>query len=196
MLISYILVKAVKTPELNTYVMKKVLYICLASTMFLLSCSSDDSVPLTHEMGEWELNSFILSDLPEGFEGREGVIVAINALRFGGSVFEQYELSLNSDQTYSRKITFEVGPSARDNGTWVLDEDDFLILTNEDGDDIEFEIVQNRNEQLWWAEPANFTMFHDSVTSEDLEGLTDEEEEALLNIVPLNLVYAFERVEE
>jgi hypothetical protein len=172
--------------------MKKSFYLLFASFV-LLSCGKDDGPVITHEMGTWELDSYILSNVPEGFKQKnEGQILAVNEISFGGGVtIESYELTLNSDMTYKRTIGV-TGPDIKDDGTWVF-EDDVLTLTPEDEDEQEYRIEENDNDQLWWSVESQFLLLHDTVTADYYNSLDNEGQNELFTAVSIDLVYAFER---
>lgn len=176
--------------------MKKIFIFLLMASLFS-SCGGDDEPVMTHEMGSWELDSFILANVPLDYSNNEGRIFAVNQISFGGGlVLDSYELTLNSDMTYERSIGV-TGPDIRDNGQWSL-EDDILTLTEEDADeDEEYDIEENDNDQLWWSVESQFSLLKnsvaDTITQEWVDTLTDEEFFALFDVVTVDLVYAFER---
>ncbi|WP_424961079.1 hypothetical protein [Ekhidna sp.] len=176
--------------------MKKALLLSLILLALISSCGSDDEPTLTHEMGSWELDSYILVNVPADYSNNDGRIFEVDEISFGGLVIDSYEISLNSDMTYERSIGV-AGPDIKDNGTWVLD-DDVLILTGEDADqDEEYDIEENDNDQLWWSVEAQFSLIKNSVadtlTQEWVDTLTDEEFFDLFDAVSVDLIYAFER---
>ena len=181
---------------------KNLLYLLMLPLAFMLSCSSDDEPDPTHEMGNWALDSFVLINFPEAFSSNEGLIATIDAITFGGATIESYSLSLNTDNTFARSIEV-LGPNINDSGTWELSGDD-LTLTNEDGDDLEFTVELNEDDQLWLSEPAAFLfipdVYFDTVTQDYfdlLETFSDEQLDSVNDVlsqeVQLDLVYAFER---
>ncbi|MEM9298388.1 MAG: hypothetical protein AAGA64_08355 [Bacteroidota bacterium] len=169
----------------------------ILSVGLITSCGDDDSdAPPPHEVGVWELDSYILTNLPSDYASNEGVILLLDDLSFGGISFESYTLELMTNGTYTRKIEVP-GPSINDDGTWLLDDDD-LVLDSEDSDtDEEFGVERNEDDQLWLSQDVQFALIKDSVldtlTQEYVDNITQEEFNALFDNVNLDLVYAFER---
>lgn len=178
--------------QLKKKVMKKVLYLLLASAMFFISCSKDDEPVLTHEIGTWELDSYILTNLPAGFTNNEGRIFAVNEINFGGVSFDSYEITFASDFTYQREISV-TGPDLNDEGTWELDGDDLTLISDEFDDEEDYNIEENEDDQLWWSLEVQFGLLHDTTTQAYVDTLTPEELADLITPVSLDLVYAFER---
>ncbi len=171
--------------------MKKLFGLLTASIM-LLSCGKDDGPIVTHEMGIWELDSYIISNVPDGFKQKnEGSIFGVSEISFGGVIIESYELTLNSNMTYERSIGV-TGPDVKDDGIWELD-DDLLILTPEDEDEQEYRIEENDNDQLWWSVESQFLLLHDTVTADYFNSLDETGKAELFTAVSVDLVYAFER---
>ncbi|SNS69010.1 hypothetical protein SAMN05421640_0865 [Ekhidna lutea] len=175
--------------------MKKVLCL-LAASMILLSCGKDDGPVITHEMGSWDLDSFILTNLPAEYSNNEGRIFLVNQISFGGLVFESYEITFNSDLTYERSVGVP-GPDIKDNGTWELDGDDLILMSEDADQEEEYRVEQNEDDQLWWSIESQFSLVKDAIadtiTQEYIDTLTDEEFFDLFDAVSVDLVYAFER---
>ena len=164
--------------------MKRILLLLsISSVLFFSSCSSDDDPVPTHEVGEWELDSFILLNFPAGFQRNEGSVFQVGTLQLGGVVIEDYELLLNIDGTFSRDIGV-AGPDLRDVGTWELNSDgDELTLTSDDGEDEqEWDVQRNETDQLWISQQTNSfelpDIYFDTVTQaylDYLDTLTDDQ---------------------
>ncbi|MEM7110094.1 MAG: hypothetical protein AAF519_17835 [Bacteroidota bacterium] len=164
----------------------------------MISCGDDDSdsAPPPHEVGDWDLDSYLLLNLPSDYASREGQIQQLNEITFNGVAFESYTLNLMANGTYTRRIELP-GPNVNDNGTWEADDDE-LTLVSEDFDDSEdFEIERNQDDQLWLSVASQFLLIRDAVadtlTQEYVSTLSEEEFDALFDVVSLDLVYAFER---
>ncbi|MEM7297550.1 MAG: hypothetical protein AAF391_04715 [Bacteroidota bacterium] len=175
--------------------MKKSIY-ALVLASFLFSCGGDDDPVATHEVGEWELDSYILTNVPSDYSFNEGRIFAVNEISFGGIVFESYEVTFNVDKTYARTVGV-TGPDIKDNGTWELDGDDLTLSSEDFDDDEEYEVERNEDDQLWWSVSSQFSLLEDAIadtiTQEYIDSITDEEFFALFDPVTVDLVYAFER---
>ncbi len=171
---------------------KHLLYLLILPILFLAACGKDDDQPEpTHEVGTWELEGFLLSNLPNGFTGYEGLQLGLSDLNFGGVSYDSYTLDLNIDGSYS--IEIEVGLlDDEDTGTWTLDGDELILDSDEFGEQA-WDVVENEDDDLWLSQTSNFSLFHDSVTQAQLDTLTDEEINQLLNSVTLDLIFAFER---
>lgn len=175
--------------------MKKLTYF-IVITFALISCGGDDGPTITHEMGSWNLDSFILTNVPSDYSNNEGRIFGVSQISFGGVVFESYEITFNSDQTFERNIGL-AGPNVNENGTWKLEGDD-LTLTSEDGENTqEYSIEKNEDDQLWWSTGSQFSLLKNSVadtlTQEWVNTLSDDDFFALFDQVSVDLVFAFER---
>ncbi|MEM6737561.1 MAG: hypothetical protein AAGC64_07365 [Bacteroidota bacterium] len=187
--------------------MKKLLLFNI--TLFFLlcgtSCGDDDEEPtLTHEIGEWSLDSYALQNFPAGFESNEGLLLRVDQISLGGLSVESYKLVLNNDGTYTRSIDV-TGPDVNDNGTWELDDDD-LELEPEDGDFQEFSVARNENNDLWLVARNGITtafipdIYFDTVTQsylDFLDTLSNDQIDSISNVlsepVVADLVYIFER---
>jgi hypothetical protein len=178
--------------------MKKIFYTLLTLILFQTACGDSESEPDAHEIGDWGLDSFILSNLPLGFSYQEGRVIAVPELSFGGVFFEAYEITFANNGTYSRRIEV-TGPNINDDGTWEYDGDD-LTLFNPEGDEEVYPIEKNASDQLWWSTEVPFGLIDDetidslqSLDEEAFNAITDEEFNAFFSTVTLDLVYAFER---
>ena len=147
---------------------------------FMTACGSDDDPgPPPHIVGDWELDSYILINVPSAYAARnEGAVLLLDDLSFGGVTFESYDLGIAADGTFSRKIEIP-GPSLIDNGTWTLDGDDFILDSEASNDDEEFGVERNENDQLWLSQEVNFNLIPDAVldtlTQEYVDSITNEE---------------------
>ena len=187
--------------------MKKLLLtgITVTTLLFLTSCGGDGDDPApAHEVGTWELDSYALQGFPTGFESNEGLILTLDQITFGGVQFQGYELTLNSDGTYSRSIEI-TGPDVDDNGTYTLEGDD-LELESEDGDFQEFDVVRNEDDDLWLSQRDGITssfipdIYFDTVTQtyiDFLQTLTEAQLDSvnaeLSEVLELDLVFVLER---
>lgn len=170
---------------------KYLLYLLIVPIVYLTGCGNDDEPEPTHEVGVWELQGYLLANLPTGFEGYEGVQLGIDALTFGGVAFDSYTLELKIDGSYEREIEVGLADDV-DTGTWSLDDDELTLDSDEFGEDT-WEVVDNEDDDFWISQPINLGLFPDEVTQEQLDSLTEEEVEALVQQVTLDLVYAFDR---
>lgn len=163
----------------------------------LAGCGSDDG-PSTppHIVGTWELDSYIFINLPSAYASNEGRIFLLNEITFNNVAFEAYTLNLAANGTYTRKVEVP-GPSLNDDGTWTLDGDDFVLDPEDSNDDNEFRLEKNEDDQFWISQESQFALIKDSVldtlTQEYVDGLSNEEFNALFDPVSLDLVFAFER---
>ncbi len=176
--------------------MKKILSL-IAASIILFSCGGDDDPVTTHEMGSWELDSFILTNVPADYaQFNEGRVFLVNQISFGGIVFESYEITFNSNFTFERSIGVP-GPDLRDNGTWELDGDNLILMAEDEDFEEEYNVEQNENNQLWWSVESQFSLLKDAIadtiTQEYVDTLTDQEFADLFDAVSVDLVYAFER---
>lgn len=169
----------------------------LTSTIFIISCGSDDGPAPTHEIGTWGLDSYVWLNLPAEFASAEGAIFDISQITFGGIPFQSYVFTLSNDGNYSREIEV-AGPDFSDAGTWTLEGDDFTFVSDDLGFDEIFRVEQNEDDQFWLAEEAVFTLLSDAIADSlnnlpDSVTVTQEEVNALASQVTLDLVYVFER---
>ena len=181
--------------------MNRLLLFCSTSvllTLFALSScgSDDDGGPPPHIVGDWEFDSFILSNVPSAYSNNEGAILAIDQISFGGSAIESYGIEFIADGRFDRSIGV-LGPDLNDEGTWVL-EDDELTLDSDDIDDDEiFDVEKNEDDQLWLSVEVQFSLLPnavaDTLTNEYYNGLSNEDKDALFDVVSLDLVYAFKK---
>ena len=180
---------------------KNLFYFMLLPLVLMMACSSDDEPEPTHEMGDWSLDSFILINLPDAFSSNENAVAPINAISFGGVTFDSYDITLATDNTFTRRIAID-GPNINDSGEWEL-ASGRLTLATEDGTE-EFTVERNESDQLWLSEEAQFgfipDIYFDTVTQtyiDFLNTLTDAQldsvNSSLTQAVTLDLVYAFER---
>ena len=175
--------------------MKKIFYVLLSLILFQTACGDSESEPDAHEIGDWGLDSFILSNLPLGFTSNEGRVLEVSDLSFGGASFEAYDITFENNGAYSRRIEI-AGPNLNDDGTWEYDGDDLTLFTPEDEEEV-YPIEKNASDQLWWSTEVQFSLIEDAVldtlTADYANSLTDDEFFALFSTVSLDLVYAFER---
>lgn len=182
--------------------MNKICYLLIVLLFF--SCGKDDGPTITHEMGDWKLDAFILSNVPATHSRSEGAIIKANELIFGGETFDSYTLSLNSDQTFERTIEV-TGPNVKTNGNWQLTGDD-LVLTYKDSRDEdqeeEYKITKNESDQLWWSLKSNFLLVSnarlDSISKLPSgwdKDLSADDRNKFYDQVSLDLVFTFERKE-
>lgn len=186
--------------------MKKILYLALALSVFLTSCSSDDGAPPAHEVGNWELDGYLFSNFGPDFQfyNNPPLALGLDALLWGGSPYEDYLLVLNADGTFEREIGVN-GPDISDEGTWELDADDeILILDSDEVGEIEWDVQKNEDDDLWISFEAqdNFIpdIYRDTVTQDYLDLLatfTDDQIDSVNAIVLqpaiFDLVFIFER---
>ncbi len=180
----------------------------LAVAGLLVSCSEDDEpVPDPHEVGTWDLVGYATINLPPGFESNEGSTYDISEITFGGLVLTSLEMVLNNDGTYSREFRVDGVLPETDEGTWEIEEEEeLLILSPEEGDEQEFTLEKNEDDELWYSVSSQFALIPDATyqewqetyeTQEELNeylaSLTDEEFNALFETVVLDLVYLFEK---
>ncbi len=96
--------------------MKKLLYVSLALTLFLTSCSSDDGPTIDPIVGQWILDRITITDPPAGYQ------FAVSTTPTSVYGEDSYEIEFFEDNTYERIIRgtnrFE------DDGTWTLDGDE------------------------------------------------------------------------
>ena len=179
--------------------MKKIFYTLLTLILFQTACGDRESEPDAHEIGEWELDSYIFSNLPTAFAGNEGRVFAVNEITFGGVAFESYDITLGNNDTYSRRIAV-AGPDINDDGTWEFDGDDLTLIGPDDQEEV-YSIERNETDQLWWSTETQFSLIEDAIldtlSADYFNSLTDTEQDALISSVSssvsLDLVYAFER---
>jgi hypothetical protein len=182
--------------------MKNYLLVALLGGLVLfVSCGEDEEPLPPHEVGVWELDSYVFINFPEAFSRYEGLAVGIDAITFGGVTYEDYTLSLVKDGTASLEIGIQ-GPDLDDSGTWELDGND-LEIAFESGD-IAWEVEKNEDDDLWLSEETQFSfipnIYFDTVTqkyADYLETLSDSQLDSIDNIlfqsVSLDLVSVFER---
>ncbi|MTI39861.1 hypothetical protein [Fulvivirga lutimaris] len=171
--------------------------LALVFLSFFSSCSKDDDEPAPpHEVGSWNLVNYALLNVPSDYSYNEGRSFDLDEISLG---IEKYELNLEADLTFSRKVNFSGVIPSQDAGTWVL-EDEELILTSEDSSDDEvFSIEKNEDDDLWIYFPIQFGLIKNSVidtlTSEYVNSLTNEEYNDLFDPVNLDFVFLLERNE-
>ncbi|MCP4458394.1 MAG: hypothetical protein GY816_10290 [Cytophagales bacterium] len=183
--------------------MKNFLPACLALTLFLSSCGSDDDgATLSHEIGVWELDGYQFINFPAGFESLEELPLGLSDLSFGNTFYEDYLLTLDKNGEFIREIGV-AGPDIDDAGTWVL-EDDVLILDSDDVGESEWNVEINEDDDLWLSfETQNAfipDIYFDTVSQtylDYLDTLTDDQIDSVSNVllqdVLFDLVFIFER---
>lgn len=190
--------------------MKKILhYISIFAFVFLVACGSSEDPAPPHIAGSWELESFVIINLPSTHLESEGRTYQLSEISLGGASISTYKLDIAADGTYIRKVAFIGGaPSSNDQGKWTLstDGEDFNLteLDADTGED--WSVVKNELDQLWVTIPTNFPLFSDAKRAEllaehgsaeavntFLNGLTNEEFSMLLDVVTVDLLFAFAR---
>ncbi|MEQ8927620.1 MAG: hypothetical protein RLO81_17520 [Fulvivirga sp.] len=167
----------------------------LIISISLVSCSKDDDpAPPPHEVGTWNLSSYALKNVPGPYSYNENAAFELDEVTLG---ITSYELTLNQDLTYSRTIAVSGSLPQDDNGTWVADELE-LTLDSEDFDDNEiFDIQKNENDDLWISFPLQFLLLKnaiaDTLSNEYVSELTNEEFNALFDPVSVDFVLVFDR---
>jgi len=185
---------------------RKIQSIIMLGLLILASCGSDEDPEPPHIVGSWDLENFIIINLPTSYSRNEGRTFQINELTFGGATFSSYNLDIAADGTYIRKIGFAGSPSANDQGAWTLSDDgnDLNIAANDDDTGVDWDVAKNELDQLWLTQPSTFGFISDATINqledehgegltEYLNGLTDEEFDALVDPVIVDLLYAFTR---
>lgn len=182
--------------------MKKLFtFLMLGSFVFLLSCKDDEEPEPPHEVGEWELDSYMFINFPAGFESNENLAFGISELSFGGVSYEDYYLKLKNDGSFELKIGIP-GPDVKLTGTWELDDDE-LQLDSDDGDQ-EWRVEKNEENDLWLSveTQSDFIpdIYYDTVSqsyNDYLNTLSEEQLDSVANVlfkvVTFDLVYVFER---
>lgn len=175
---------------------KQLLYSLIIGMTILASCGGDSEKVDPHHIGSWDLDSYILLNVPSDYSNNEGRILLLNQLLLGGVVIEKYTLNILSDGSYSRKIEIP-GPSLNDAGMWSLDDDDFALDSDEDDGDVDWTVEKNEDDQLWFSQSQIFSLIKnsvaDTITQDWADSITDEEFNALFDQVTLDLVFAFEK---
>jgi hypothetical protein len=182
--------------------MKKYYLILSALIVLLASCKDKDSPVLPHEVGIWELDSYLFINFPSGFEDNDGTILEINQLTFGGASYNEYVLNLKSDATYSLEVDVP-GPDIEDSGKWTL-EDETLTLDSDDNGEFEWKVEKNEDRDLWISyETQNAFLpdiYFDTVTQayiDYLGTLTSDQLDSVANVlsevVLFDLVFVLER---
>lgn len=175
---------------------KNLLYTLVIGLAMLASCGGSDETPAPHQVGTWDLNSFIVTNTPSSHSLNENAVYQIDRISFGGVTYQKYTLDLLNDGTYTRKIEVPVGPSINDSGTWTLNGDDFTLESSDDFTD-EFKVARNATDQLWLSEPRSFLLMPnnilDTLTTAYVATLTADQFFALHNEVTVDFVNAFER---
>ena len=177
--------------------MKKIFYSLLTPVLLLTACGDDDEdKPDTHEIGDWTLENYVMTNLPTAFSDYEDQSLKLSDVIIGGVEVETYDLTFTNKKTYSRRIDVKDKPNINDDGTWELD-DDSLTLTNADDEEDVYTIEKNSSDQLWWSTEVKFNLYSNATLKEykveEREDFTNEQKEALLESVSVDLVYAFER---
>lgn len=173
----------------------------LGALLVMVSCKDDEEPTPPHEVGVWELDSYVFVNFPAGFESNEDLAFGVSQLSFGGVTFEDYTLTLVKDGTFILEIGVP-GPDIEDEGTWELDDEE-LILEGEDSD-LEWTVEKNEEDELWLSleTQSGFIpdIYYDTVTQvyrDYLETLTDAQLDSVGNVltqtVSFDLVYIFER---
>lgn len=166
--------------------MKKILYISLASSLFLMSCSSDDEPAISPLVGSWVLDKITISEPPAGYRFASSTTPTATIL--GES---SYELEFFEDMTYERTIRETIFGRVDDDGEWQLTDDELdLIQDNTNVQDlpVTFDLDGDIGERsmtlitkdLWFAWPPS--IINDPNTPLDtLANATQEELNAFFN---------------
>jgi hypothetical protein len=182
--------------------MKKSYLLLSAIVIFLASCKDKDSPVLPHEVGVWELDSYLFINFPTGFEDNDGSAFELNQLTFGGATYNEYILNLKSDGTFVRNIDIP-GPDIEDSGKWELS-DETLTLDSDDNGESEWKVEKNEDQDLWISfETQNAFLpdiYFDTVTQayiDYLGTLTSDQLDSVANVlsevVLFDLVFVLER---
>lgn len=194
---------------INLFIMKKILHtIAIFSLIILASCGGSED-PAPHTVGSWELESFVLVNLPSAYSQNENRTFAVNEVNFGGTTFSSYELTIENNGSYIRKIGILGGVSSNDQGTWEVSTDGTDLTINSDDTNIgsqDWGVTKNELDQLWITLPSSFGLMSNETrdgliaehgadgVNEYLNSLTSEEFNALFDTVSVDLLHAFKRV--
>ena len=177
--------------------MKKLLLSGIVAILSLTftACGDDDGdATPSHEIGEWDLLNYALLNVPSAYSNNEGRTFALNQVPLG---ITSYELELNSDGTFDRTIGVVGRIPDDDEGTWVLDENDLILDSDDFNDDEIFGVEKNEEDDLWLSISLNVPLLQntidDTLTSTYFNSLTEEEQDALFDSVPVGFTFIFER---
>jgi len=184
---------------------KHLLLMGLSALVILSSCKKDEEPAPPHEVGIWELDSYVLQNFPSAFSSYEGAAYDIDQLSFGNGVtYQDYTIELKKDGKYNLNIGL-TGPDLIDNGTWKLDGEDLTLKSDVDNDyDLDWGVVKNENDNLWLSlEFKNYLIpdiYYDTVSQDYkdyLDTLTSDQLDSIGNIlfqeVTFDLVHVFQR---
>jgi hypothetical protein len=173
---------------------------------FLFSCGDDDEVATTHEMGNWTLESFIIANSPAVFSYQDGLTFGVSDITLGGTSINSYELELNKNSSFVRKLGVQNSVSQNDQGTWLLEDESLILTSDEDTGDEEFQIEKNELDQLWLSIEASFLLIRNDTidalnvrydNADDinsyLNGLPAEDYAAYFSPASVDIIFAFKR---
>ncbi|TRX62096.1 hypothetical protein FNH22_01890 [Fulvivirga sp. M361] len=160
------------------------------------ACGDDDEAAPSHEVGKWDLKSYALINVPSEYASNEGLAIGLNQINLG---ITDYDLELNSNGSFDRSITF-IGRLPQDDlGTWVLEDDELTLDSDESSDNEEFTVEKNQSDDLWLSVSSSISLrkdaINDTLTAAYFNSLTAQEQQALSDQVSLDLVFVFGRDE-
>lgn len=168
----------------------------VATLAFVFTACGDDDGDTTpsHEIGEWDLLNYALLNVPSAYSNSEGRTLALNQVTLG---ITSYELDLEADGTFDRSIGIIGRLPDDDEGTWVLDDNDLTLDSEDLSDDEIFSVEKNEEDDLWLSVSLNFFLIpntvDDTLTQAYFNSLTEEEQDALFDPVPVDFTFVFER---
>ena len=159
------------------------------------ACGDDDGdATPSHEIGEWDLLNYALLNVPSAYSNSEGRTLALNQVNLG---ITSYELELNTNGTFDRSVGVIGRIPDDDEGTWVQDENDLILDSDDFEDDEIFGVEKNEEDDLWLSISLNVPLLQntidDTLTSTYFNSLTEEERDALFDSVPVDFTFIFER---
>lgn len=152
--------------------MKRIFYLLLASSVFMISCG-DDEPTINPIVGEWVLDQITISNPPDGY----AFAVSTTPTNLYGE--SSYEIEFFADGTYER--TINTPNRFEDEGTWELSNDELELdqdETNVQGLPLDFEVdgtiseergmtlITNDDQWFVWP-PAILAEFEPGVTALD-----------------------------
>lgn len=190
--------------------MKKILNsLVFFSLIILASCGSSEDPAPPHIVGVWELESYVIINVPSTHSRQEGTTFQINELNQAGLVLTSYSIDIAADGTYIRKLSFQGGsPNQNDQGTWKLSTDgkDLTITMKDEDTGVDWSVEKDELDQLWITEPSSFSLISNATidqlfvdygdsagVNEHLNSLTDEAYALLFDNVSIDLLNAFAR---
>jgi hypothetical protein len=128
-----------------------------------LACSDSSGVTEENIVGTWNATEFVFSDF-------EDPVTDFDVLAEGGTV----EMEIRANGTFTLTINFGFGAETTD-GTWELQGDDLLILTEEGTtDDIQFEVSLSDTTLTVYSDDVDFN-FGDGEIPAQLEAVFTKE---------------------